>query len=215
MYLLCWTTKTNINIYFIKIYKDNPNPTEINKVVDVLKKGGLIIYPTDTVYGLGCLLGSEKGVSKIYEIKKREGKKPLAVLCADIEQVKTLVMDFSQGEDFAKKYWPGALTLVFNKLPIVGDFVTSGFNTIGVRIPNDEIALSILRKFGPMAVTSLNISSDPAILKYEDALKFAAREVKRANKYKGIIMDPPAWGIGASGEKWKLEDKIDELMMTA
>lgn len=50
---------------------------------------------------------------------------------------------------------------------------------------------------------------------HEDALKFAAREVKRENKYKGIIMDPPAWGIGASGEKWKLEDKIDELMMTA
>jgi len=157
-------------------------------------KDEVVVFQTDTVYGLGCLLGSEKGVSKIYEIKKREGKKPLAVLCADIEQVKTLVMDFSQGEDFAKKYWPGALTLVFNKLPIVGDFVTSGFNTIGVRIPNDEIALSILRKFGPMAVTSLNISSDPAILKYEDALKFADKvdfliEGKDLNNLSSTVYD--------------------------
>ena len=62
--------------------------------------------------------------------------------------------------------------MIFNKTSIISDSITSGFNTVGVRIPNDKIALDILEKYGPMAVTSLNISSEPAVLKYEDALAF-------------------------------------------
>lgn len=132
----------------------------------------VIVFQTDTVYGIGALLSSEKGVDKIYQIKARESKKPLAVLCADLEQVKTLVEDFDSLEQYAMKHWPGALTLVLKKKSIVGDFVTSGYDTVGVRIPNDEIALKILKHFGPMAVTSLNISSEPAVLKYNAALEF-------------------------------------------
>lgn len=132
----------------------------------------VIIFQTDTVYGIGCLLESEKGVKRIYDIKKRDGIKPLAVLCGNLDQVKDLVVGYEQGEELGKKHWPGALTLIFDKTEKVGDYLTSGFNTVGVRIPNDETALKILNHFGPMAVTSLNISSEPAILKYEDALAF-------------------------------------------
>lgn len=144
----------------------------VNDLLEKKLKDEVVIFQTDTVYGIGCLLSSKKGVQKIYDIKHRESKKPLAVLCANIEQVKTLVKNFSVGEEYAQKYWPGALTLIFEKTELVGDYVTSGFNSVGVRIPNDEIALQILDKFGPMAVTSLNISSEPAILKYEEALQF-------------------------------------------
>lgn len=132
----------------------------------------VIVFQTDTVYGIGCLLSSEKGVSKIYEVKNRESKKPLAVLCANLDQVNQLVKNFEVGRKHAENHWPGALTLIFEKQDMVGDFITSGYNTVGVRIPNDEVALAILDKFGPMAVTSLNISSEPAILKYQDALVF-------------------------------------------
>lgn len=147
---------------------------EIN-VSTLLKKklkDEVIVFQTDTVYGIGALLKSEKGVQKIYNVKSRESKKPLAVLCANIEQVKSLVKDFDSISHLANKHWPGALTLVLNKKENVGDFVTSGFQTVGVRIPNDEVALQILNQFGPMAVTSLNISSEPAIMKYNDALYF-------------------------------------------
>lgn len=144
----------------------------VNTLLEKNIQDEVIVFQTDTVYGIGALLSSEKGVKKIYQVKSREDKKPLAVLCANIEQVKTLVEDFDSIEQYAKKHWPGALTLVLNKKDIVGDFVTSGFHTVGVRIPNDEIALRILERFGPMAVTSLNISSMPAILKYKDALTF-------------------------------------------
>lgn len=132
----------------------------------------VVIFQTDTVYGIGCLLASSIGVEKIYKVKNREDKKPLAVLCANIEQVKSLVENFEVGQVLAELHWPGALTLIFKKKSVVEDFVTSGFDTVGVRIPNDDIALKILEKFGPMAVTSLNISSEPAILNYQDALVF-------------------------------------------
>ena len=135
-------------------------------------KDEIIVFQTDTVYGVGCLINSEAGVNKIYEIKKREKKNPLAVLCSNIEQVRTLVHDFESSESLAKNHWPGALTLIYKKKDIIGDYITSNKETVGVRIPSDSIALDILEKFGPMAVTSLNISSEPAILKFEDVLKF-------------------------------------------
>jgi L-threonylcarbamoyladenylate synthase len=144
----------------------------IKDLLDVKIQDEVVVFQTDTVYGIGALLSSEKGVKKIYQVKSREAQKPLAVLCANIGQVKTLVKDFKTVEKHAIKHWPGALTLVLKKTDLVGDYITSGFDTVGVRIPKDEIALQILEKFGPMAVTSLNISSEPAILKYSDALRF-------------------------------------------
>lgn len=145
------------------------------KVQELLQKdltNKVIIFQTDTVYGIGCLLASVEGVNRIYEIKKRDGNKPLAVLCGSLDDVKEIVLNYEIGETLAKKYWPGALTLIFPKKDIVGDFLTSGFDTVGVRIPNDQTALKILKQFGPMAVTSLNLSTEPAILTFEEALKF-------------------------------------------
>ena len=135
-------------------------------------KDEVIIFETDTVYGIGCLVSSKIGIKRIYDIKKREDKKPLAVLCANVDQVKNLVKNFEEFSYLADKYWPGALTLIFKKTEVISDSITSGFDTVGVRIPNNKIALSILEKYGPMAVTSLNISSEPAILKFEETLEF-------------------------------------------
>ncbi len=147
----------------------------ILSIEDLLKlnlKNEVIVFQTDTVYGIGCLISSESGVNKIYEIKKRENKIPLAILCANLDQVKDIVDSFHLGEEFALAHWPGALTLIYPKKDIIGDYITSGLKTIGVRIPNDKIALSILDKFGPMAVTSLNMSSEPPILNFTDTLRF-------------------------------------------
>ena len=145
---------------------------DVKELLKINLKDEVIIFETDTVYGIGCLIDSEIGIKRIYNIKKREDKKPLAVLCANIEQVKELVKNFDGNSYLADKYWPGALTLIFNKTNTISDSITSGFNTVGVRIPNDKIALNILKKYGPMAVTSLNISSEPALLKFEDTLAF-------------------------------------------
>jgi len=135
-------------------------------------KGKVIVFETDTVYGIGCLLHDIQSVKRIYEIKNREAKKPMAILCANIDQVKPLVNDFDLGEAYAKKYWPGALTLIYPKSKVVDDTITSGQNTVGIRIPASLTAQTILKHFGPMVVTSLNLSNEPAVLLYRDALKF-------------------------------------------
>jgi L-threonylcarbamoyladenylate synthase len=142
---------------------------------DLLKKdiyGKVIVFETDTVYGLGCLYNDLESVKRIYEIKRREPKKPMALLCANRSQVMPLVTDFSTGERLAEKYWPGALTIIFPKSPLIDDLITSGGMTVGVRIPSNHTAQSILSQFGPMVVTSLNLSNEPAILKFSEAAAY-------------------------------------------
>ncbi len=177
-------------------------------MLDLLEKelkDEVVIFETDTVYGIGCKLNSVLGVNKIYDIKKRDGMKPLAVLCADIEQVETLINCDKTYLYEGEKHWPGALTLVLPKNELVGDFVTSGFGTVGVRIPNDEIAYRILKKFGPMAVTSLNLSTEPAILEYQEALKYIDKvdyivKGKDLNSVSSTVYDPINNKIFRQGE---------------
>lgn len=113
--------------------------------------GKIIIFPTDTVYGVGCIYKDMIGVEKIYQMKKRDYGKPLPVLCADISQVETI----GDLPKYAYQYtpnWPGALTIICNKK------VEDG--TIALRIPNSDISLKILNRFGPMSTTSVNYSGE-------------------------------------------------------
>ncbi|MFH0993453.1 MAG: L-threonylcarbamoyladenylate synthase [bacterium] len=135
--------------------------------------GKVIVFATDTVYGIGCLLNDEVAVQRIYAIKQREAVKPMAVLCADIAQAVPLVADFRPAEKIAAAHWPGALTIVLPKSERVPAFVTAGLTSVGIRIPDFPLALAILRHFGPMAVTSLNLSHEPAILAWADAMNYA------------------------------------------
>lgn len=132
----------------------------------------LVVFETDTVYGLGCKISSENGISKIYNIKKRDNRKPLSILCSSIEQVKTIAILNEEALTIAEKYWPGPITLICNKKDTVSDVATCHENTVGVRIPDSVIARSILKKNGPMFVTSLNESNQPAIVNYKDTLRY-------------------------------------------
>ncbi|MBU1145673.1 MAG: threonylcarbamoyl-AMP synthase [Firmicutes bacterium] len=134
--------------------------------------GKIIVFPTDTVYGVGCLLKDEASMKRIFELKKREETKPMAILAGNLFDLYPLVQNVEDVIPYAKKYWPGALTLVLKKSSNVSDIATAFQNTVGIRIPNHQDALIILNHFGPMVVTSLNLSSEPAILKFEDVLRF-------------------------------------------
>ncbi|MFW6298302.1 MAG: L-threonylcarbamoyladenylate synthase [Bacillota bacterium] len=135
-------------------------------------EGKVIIFKTDTVYGIGALLNDEAAIERIYEIKKRDKTNPLAVLVDNEETARRLVKNPDKVMPYVKAYWPGALTLVTKKSDAVSDSVTRGKDTVGIRMPSDPDALAILSHFGPMAVTSLNLSSEPPVLKYLDALEF-------------------------------------------
>jgi len=135
-------------------------------------RGKTVVFETDTVYGLGCLLADAEAVRRIYAIKSREAAKPMAILAGNIAQVTPLVLDFAPAEAVARQYWPGALTIVLPKSPLVPDYVTSGLPTVGIRIPGSPVAIAILERFGPMVVTSLNLSHEPAILSWADAARY-------------------------------------------
>lgn len=134
----------------------------LEEIVNVLDNDGLIIFPTDTVYGIACNSFSESAIKKIYSAKKRSLDKPICVLTNSIDKINMVVNNISSKEkELIDKYMPGNLTIVFNKKNIVPDILTTNKNTIGVRIPNNDIALKILSSYpNPLAVTSVNISGN-------------------------------------------------------
>ena len=143
-----------------------------NNYLDYDLTGKIIVFPTDTVYGIGCLYDDLQSINRIYEIKNRDYSKPMVILCADYKQVELLI---AQGQELPvklKKHWPGKLTIIFFKNKKVYDIISAGKNTVGIRIPGNNLSLELLKKFGPMVVTSLNLSNQPAVTKFSDALKF-------------------------------------------
>ncbi len=147
----------------------------LDEILNTSLRGKVIAFPTDTVYGIGALLHDAKAIKSVYAIKKRETQKPLAILCGSIEDVKDLAENFDDFEPLANTHWPGALTLVVKKSNQVPCSVTRGLETVGLRIPADETAQRILKTFGPMAVTSLNLSGEPPIHTFEAAKTYKDR----------------------------------------
>lgn len=132
----------------------------------------VIVFPTDTVYGIGCLYHDEQSIKRIYDIKGRDYSKPMVILCANMEQVNKLIANNQKIPDNISKHWPGKLTIILFKNELVCDIITSGKKTVGIRIPGNQISLELLKKYGPMVVTSLNLSNQPAITKFKDVLAF-------------------------------------------
>ena len=144
------------------------------QIVDVLTNGGVIAYVTDTVWGLGCLPDNEAAVKKIYEIKKREAKKPLILMSNEVYNLLEYVKPIPKvGQQLIKKYFPGALTVVTDKSEKTPDYVTSGMPTVGIRVPDNEVFKEICSVIPGhvLATTSANLSHQPSAKTYEQALE--------------------------------------------
>lgn len=154
-------------------WKNNVDESELNKIKEILDNDGVIIFPTDTVYGIACNCFSEKAIKKVFDIKKRPENKPINVLSNNIDKIKLVSKNISEKEEFLiNKYMPGALTIILDKNEKVSDILTAGLDTIGVRIPKNNISLRILENVSyPLATTSANISGDSAGIKISDFLK--------------------------------------------
>lgn len=126
-----------------------------------LESGAVAIFPTETVYGIGTSAFSISGVRRIYALKGRRERKPLAVLVSELASAVPLVQSIPpEATRLAKAFWPGPLTLVFAASPL-GQLITGGLTTVGIRIPDHPIALSILRAAKvPLATTSVNRSGE-------------------------------------------------------
>ena len=145
---------------------------KIVEAIKILKSGGIILIPTETVYGIAVDARNKSAIDKIYNLKKRDNSKPLQIMVKNLEEAKKLA-DFNiPSLKLAEENWPGALTLILNQKD--GSSIASNFNqinqTIGIRIPNHPVALQLLENIDfPIAVTSANISGQQSNITYQSA----------------------------------------------
>jgi L-threonylcarbamoyladenylate synthase len=134
------------------------HPAALQHAVDVLSNGGLIVFPTDTVYGLAALPTKAEYIERLYIVKGRESTRAIAILLSSSAELEKIsILPGEKALKLAKMFWPGPLTLIVPRRPDLPD-VLSPNETIGVRVPDHDIALNLLRMTGPLAVTSANIS---------------------------------------------------------
>lgn len=135
-----------------------PTDSEITRAAEILRAGGLVAFPTETVYGLGAHALDERAVARIFEVKSRPRFDPLIVHVASREAIARLVTEWpAQAQRLAERFWPGPLTLVLPKAPFVPDLVTAGCSTVAVRIPDHPVAQALLRAADvPVAAPSAN-----------------------------------------------------------
>lgn len=144
------------------------------QINEILTAGGVIAFVTDTVWGLGCLPTSEKGVRKIYEIKKREAQKPLILMSNSIDNLKPYVKEINEtAQKLIDKHFPGALTLVLEKSEKTPDYLISGFNTVGIRVPDSAVFQEICEciEGNVLATTSANLSHEMSAKTYKQAIE--------------------------------------------
>lgn len=154
-------------------FKNDINSDEFYECVQSLNNGNVIVLPTDTVYGIATDATNEVAVEKLYKIKNRSKKNPINVLVSSKEMAKKCVKGFNEISDkLIDKFWPGPLTIILEKNDYISNIVTANQNTIGIRMPENEVTLNIISKLNkPLAVPSANISGKPSGTCIENIVK--------------------------------------------
>lgn len=135
-----------------------PDDSQLNRGAESLRGGGLVAFPTETVYGLGANALDEEAVARIYAVKNRPWASPLIVHVADEAMARSVTTEWPHSAQLlARRFWPGPLTIVVKKAAIIPSLVTAGLDTVGIRIPSHPIALELIRRAGvPVAAPSAN-----------------------------------------------------------
>ena len=154
----------------IHINLENPQPRLISQAVSVLRDGGVIVYPTDTIYGIGCDIMNKKAIEKIYWIKNRDKKKPFSFICSDLKNIS----DYAKVSNYAyktmKRLLPGPYTFILEGSRMVPKIMLTRRKTAGIRVPDHEICLKLVQELGhPIISTSANMPdgaliADPSLL---------------------------------------------------
>ncbi len=143
----------------LKINLHSDYDKQLHEALDVLRKGGTVVYPTDTIYGLGCNALDYKAVETVYRIKDRPLEKPLSIIARNIDWVKELAVVPTKLEPILQKLWPGAITVILPKKSSIPSVVTGGSDSVGIRVPDFEFTEKLLGKFGyPIVSTSANMA---------------------------------------------------------
>ena len=156
--------RTNMDTVIYTIYENNPNPPEMEKLGEIIKNGGLVAFPTETVYGLGGDGLNPESSKKIYAAKGRPSDNPLIVHIARMEDLGVLVREIPEtAVKLAERFWPGPLTMILNKSDAVPKETTGGLDTVAIRFPSHKVAQElILSSGGFIAAPSANLSGKPS-----------------------------------------------------
>lgn len=154
---------------------ENPDMDLIGEAIEIMAGGGVILYPTDTVYGLGANIFNNDAVERIYEIKKRDQSKPLSVLVQNTESLE-LIADLNRSSrEIINKWLPGPFTFILNKKNVVSPYVSAS-SKVGVRIPDYKIARALASLF-PITTTSANLTNECTLSNPQDILKQIGNDI--------------------------------------
>lgn len=154
--------------------------TTFSEAIEILSKGGSIVYPTDTVYGLGVNPFDDFAVRRLFRIKKRDASKPVPIIIKSIAMAKKLAYIDSKNEKILRSVWPGAVSVVLYKRDIVSSFISANTNTVALRIPDNDFCIDLIRAFNsPVTSTSANISGENSLIDPEDIISRFQKELYR------------------------------------
>lgn len=172
-----------------------PEEEQVEKAARIIRTGGLVIFPTSTLYGMGVDAFNEKALERVFQIKGRGKKKPLLILVENIQAIDALVEDIPPAARILMQaFWPGRLTLIFRAKSHLPEILTAGTGKIGIRVPRNPIAHALVQKSGtPITGTSANLSENPAASSIEMLAENIFREAD-------LILDsgPLPGGIGST-----------------
>ncbi|MBE6494236.1 MAG: threonylcarbamoyl-AMP synthase [Methanosphaera stadtmanae] len=136
----------------------NPNKNDLKYALNQLKKGNLVVYPTDTIYGIASNIADDKALKKVFEVKNRSLDKPISICLHDFEQLEQVAQMNDKLRDIVHKLLPGPYTLLLRKQKSISPLITSNSDIIGIRIPDSEICFELTKSF-PITSTSANLSN--------------------------------------------------------
>jgi L-threonylcarbamoyladenylate synthase len=160
-------------------YENNIEADRIIKsAANALRSGGVIIYPTDTLYGLGANAFNESAISRVFKIKKQNRNKPISVIVKDIRMARKIACIDSKVEEILSRIWPGPITVVLRKKDIIPYLLTGNSETVALRIPKNDFVVSLMDYLDfPITATSANISGEKDLLSPESIIdKFSASD---------------------------------------
>jgi len=151
----------------LNINPDNPQQRLINRVTEVLENGGLIAYPTDTFYGIGCDLYNKKGIQLIYRLKKRPLIKPFSFVCDSLKEISRYTIVSNYAYKTMKRMLPGPYTFILEGTRLVPKIMLTKRKTVGIRVPDNKICLGIVQTFGRPIISTSAGYDDPQSIKEE------------------------------------------------
>jgi len=149
----------------LSINPENPQLRLIRRVSEILEEGGIIAYPTDTFYGIGCDLYNKKGIQLIYRLKNRPLKKPFSFVCDSLKRISRYAQVSNYAYKTMKRFLPGPYTFILEGTRLVPKIMLTKRKTVGIRVPDNRICLSIVRKFGRPIISTSAGYDDPQSIK--------------------------------------------------